>query len=126
MQTRSAQTVQYLPPAKLFLAVIGHVYRMGFVNIGLQTGFAIDIFPKAANRILFGGSIMFSDGRHRVSVNAGIIYGKVQRLSAIHQVGDFLEGADANLELVEKSKSSWYLGLTYNIPINRQNVQKME
>ena len=66
---------------------------------------------------------MFSDGRHRVSFDCGVAFGKVQQLSSTNAVGDFLEGANAQVPLVEKSKRSYYIGISYNVPLVQRTTQ---
>lgn len=111
----------------LGLSTLTHFYyRTGLINFGLQLGIAFDFMPEENLRFLSGGSIMFNDGRHRVSLNAGLAIGKIKQLSVTTQVGDLIEGSASQVPLVEKYHNTLYVGLSYNIPLNRNSTQEVE
>lgn len=104
------------------LSTITHFYwQMGPINFGPTVGVAADIGSNTRLRYLAGGSILFGNGRHRVSLDMGVAYGQFQALSGSQQVGDVFDTPDPEqIKLVDKGKTSFYWGLSYNIPINNQ------
>ena len=86
------------------LTTLTHLYyRLGCVSIGPEIGLTVDVFPQQRIRYMFGGSIMFRDGRHRISLDAGYLFGKYSALSNTQKVNDILDGADAMPNLIQKN-----------------------
>lgn len=107
------------------LSTLTHIYyRAGFVNIGPEIGFALDLGQKQSVRYLAGVGLLFGDGRHRVSVDFGGAYGSFETLSSTQKLGDLIDGTtDAQPKLVTKWRTSLYLGISYNIPLVKQTTQ---
>lgn len=98
-------------------------YRLGKWSLGPELGVSVDFFPKTNIRYLAGGSLMFMDGRFRVSLDAGYAFGKVMALSPTQKVGDILGSSATSPNLVEKSMQSFYIGLSWNVPLDKKDTQ---
>ncbi len=101
-------------------------YRGGRWGLGPALGVGVDFFPKANIRYLAGGSLMFMDGRFRISLDVGCVFGKISVLAANQKVGDILEPEATSPNMVEKSARSLYFGLSWNIPLTPKEKQKLE
>ena len=105
------------------LSTITHFYyRAGFVNFGPSIGTMIDILPTERFRLLAGGSLMFFDGRHRISLDGGFSIGNAKFLAANQKPGEYLVNGE-QLNLIDQLKSGWYIGISYNIPIIKREIQ---
>lgn len=108
----------------LGLSTLTHFYwRLGTVNFGPHIGFAIDVFPQQSIRYLAGGSLMFTDGRHRVSLDCGVTLGNVKVLSPTTSVGQLIDNSSTEAPRIDVGRTSIYFGISYNIPINPTNTQ---
>ena len=98
----------------------GTKIRVGF---GPEVGLGADIYPETNIRYLLGGGILFYDGQHRISLDAGCAFGKYKAFGNGQGIGTILTGADAQPSLVEKSGRSWYIGVSYNVPLIKKDTQ---
>ncbi|MBL7783870.1 MAG: hypothetical protein JNM22_21720 [Saprospiraceae bacterium] len=102
-------------------AIGGTRVRVGF---GPEIGISADIYPETAIRYLLGGGLLFYDGQHRISLDAGFAFGKYRAFGNGQGIGTVLTGADTQPLLVEKSGRSLYIGVSYNVPLIKKETQK--
>lgn len=116
-------------PSKISLSAttLTHLYfRGGRWGIGPALGIGVDFYPKSNIRYLIGGSFMLMDGRFRISLDAGCVFGKESVLSANQKVGDILGPSATTPNFVDKSARSFYVGISWNIPIVPKEKQELE
>jgi len=107
------------------LSTLTHLYyRLGGFNIGPEIGVSVDLYPKQNIRYLVGAGLMFLDGRHRISFDAGCAFGKYDAFGNGQRFGTVLTGADAQPTLVKKTGSLLYLGISWNVPLVRKDTQE--
>lgn len=112
----------------LGLTTLTHFYYRltGPFTIGPEIGVNVDFYPSTNIRYLLGLGVLFMDGRNRISLDVGMALGKYADLGNGIKSGDSIDGANTSPSTVEKFGRSWYFGISYNIPLSKENIQKEE
>lgn len=106
------------------VSTITHIYfRMGEFSIGPHLGLATDIFQDLNLRYMTGLSLLYSDGRNRLSLNAGYLMGKRKVLSNTLSLGDFIDSSISSVPMFDAQASTLYVGISYNIPLNQKQSE---
>lgn len=114
------------------LSTLTHLYYRGSIGnrirfcVGPEIGIATDFFPKANTRYLLGGGLLFYDGRHRFSLDMGYALGQHKVFGNGQGFGTILSGVNSEPKLVERNAGSWYLGISYNVPLVNKGTQTVE
>lgn len=93
------------------------------LGLGPEVGLSADVYPETAIRYLAGFGLSFYDGRHRISLDAGWAFGKYKVLGNGQENGTKLIGKDAQPTLVDRTGRSFYFGISYNIPLIKNDTQ---
>lgn len=87
---------------------------------GFHLGAGVSLNDKVTPRYFAGGSMLFGNERGRLNVNFGMVCGNVKEISnkyapGIDNASQFVNASD-NIETVNRFTTSWYVGLSYNLP----------
>jgi len=107
------------------LTTLTHLYYRctGTFAFGPEIGATVDFYPSTNIRYLLGLGMLFMDGRNRISLDAGFAFGKYNDLSKGNTFGSFIDGSNTTPATVEKFGRSLYFGISYNIPLSKDNTQ---
>lgn len=113
--------------AKLNLGItlLAHAYfrSTDFINPAITSGLSVNLGNQSLNYIL-GGSILLGEDQ-RFIISSGLILGKVKTLPNYYKTDDDISvdilPISSQSPVVDKMKTSWFLGITYNLGISGKN-----
>lgn len=115
------------PPAAFGLSTLTNIYYRltPWLNFGPGLGVSADIYPNTNVRYLTGGTLLFKDGRNKISLNIGCAWGQYKDFGHGQKDGIELKGENTIPNMIDKYGSSLYIGVSYQNQIfNFDNTQK--
>ncbi len=106
----------------LGITLLAHAYfrSTNFFNPAITSGLSVNLGNQSLNYIL-GGSLLLGEDQ-RFIISSGVMMGKVKTLPNYYQTDENISvdilPLSSQPPLVEKLKTSWFLGITYNLGIS--------
>ena len=107
------------------ISILAHVYKRGneFNNYAISSGFSYNLNQQNIN-FLLGGSVLFGS-EQRFIFTGGINVGRVSQLANYYQTDKLYKttdfGTDSKVPMVNVLKASWFVGISYNLGINKSS-----
>lgn len=109
------------------ISLLAHIYKRGneFLNYAISSGFSYNLNQQNINFLLGGSVLMGSD--QRFIFTGGVNVGRVSQLAGYYQVNQTYKtdsfGTDAKIPMVNVLKASWFVGISYNLGINKSSAK---
>ena len=115
------------PYAAFGLSTLTNIYYRvtpGF-NFGIGLGVSADFYPNTNVRFLTGGTMIFKDGRNKISLNIGCAWGQSKDFGTGQDNGTIIKGANSIPNMIDEYGNSLYIGISYQNQIFKfDNSQK--